>query len=116
MPMSTHNLIDLAHLEKYVAGDTTLRDEILSLFADRALEMCAALKTPQTDKERKLTLHTLKGGARGIGAWMLGDLCERAERIADAPGREDERNALIRRIDAAVNDVVAFIGRLREAA
>lgn len=114
--MSTQNLIDLVHLEKYVAGDNALRDEILTLFAERALEMSATLKTPQTDKERKLTLHTLKGGARGVGAWALGDLCERAERLAGQADGDEAQDALIERIDAAVAEIAALIRRLSEAA
>ena len=114
--MSTQNVIDLVHLEKYVAGDNALRDEILSMFAERATELNAALKTTQTEQERKLTLHTLKGGARGVGAWTLGDLCERAERINGVPEKAAEQAALIEEIDAAVADIALAVQRLCKAA
>lgn len=114
--MSTQNVIDLVHLEKYVAGDDALRAEILSMFAARAAELNAALKTPQTEQERKLTLHTLKGGARGIGAWALGDLCERAENVNGLPGKQAEQDALIDRIDEAVEAIAAAVQSLCKAA
>lgn len=114
--MSTQNVIDLVHLEKYVAGDDALRAEILSMFAARAAELNAALKAPQTEQERKLTLHTLKGGARGIGAWALGDLCERAESVNGLPGKQVEQDALIDRIDEAVEAIAAAVQSLCKAA
>lgn len=114
--MSTQNVIDLVHLEKYVAGDNALRDEILSMFAGRALELSAQLKTTQTDEERKLALHTLKGGARGVGAWALGDLCEKAERMNGVPESAADQAAVIEEIDAAVANVVAAVQTLRDAA
>ena len=114
MPASA--VIDLVHLEKYIAGDDALRVEILSMFAARAAELNAALKTPQTVQERKLTLHTLKGGARGIGAWKLGDLCARAETMNGVPEKQGEQDALIGEIDLAVEEIVAAVQSLCQAA
>lgn len=114
MPMQ--NVIDLDHLEKYVAGDDALRDEILTLFAERAVSMNAELKATQTEEERKLTLHTLKGGARGVGAWVLGDLCEQAERMNDNPEKSAEQAVLMADIEKAVSDVADAVQMLRKAA
>ena len=108
--------LDLVHLDKYIAGDVALRDEILSMFAERAIQLNGELKTTQTDQERKITLHTLKGGARGVGAWALGDLCEKAERINGMPDKSVEQSALIVKIDAAVDEAAAAIQSLRKAA
>ena len=114
--MPTQNAIDLVHLEKYVAGDAALRDEILTMFAERAHELNEALKLRQSDHDRKVTLHTLKGGARGVGAWALGDLCEKAEQINTVPEKAAEQKALIGEIDKAVADVVAAVQTLHNAA
>lgn len=114
--MPTQTAIDLVHLEKYVAGDDALRDEILSMFAERAVSLNEDLKTSQTDDERKMTLHTLKGGARGVGAWALGDLCEKAEKLSGATDKQVEQGALLAAIDKAVDDVAAAVQTLRAAA
>ena len=48
-------------------------------------------------------VHTIKGAARGVGAFQLGDACERAE--AAGPGALDlVKDAL----DAALADVAAY--------
>lgn len=110
------NVIDLEHLDKYVAGDIALRDEILTMFAERAASLNADLNTAQTDDERKLTLHTLKGGARGVGAWALGDLCEKAERLSGMAEKAADQTALLSDIGVAVSEVVAAVQVLHEAA
>lgn len=114
MPMQ--NVIDLDHLEKYVGGDDALRDEILTLFAERAISLNAELKATQTEEERKLTLHTLKGGARGVGAWALGDLCEQAERMNGNSEKAAEQAVLMVDIEKAVSEVAAAVQILSKAA
>jgi HPt (histidine-containing phosphotransfer) domain-containing protein len=48
-------------------------------------------------------LHTIKGAARGVGAFALGDACERAE--AAGPGALPQVHAAL---DAALFDVAAY--------
>lgn len=84
--------VDLAHLNRYTGGDRSLNDEILGLFHTQCNEIVAKLEAmvegldeecPRADdfsgnnKERwHKTLHTLKGAARGIGAFQLGDIAQ----------------------------------------
>lgn len=115
--MQTRVLIDLDHLEKYVAGDLALRDEILSIFTDQAEALMAQLDVSQTDEGWKNTAHALKGAARGVGAWALGDLCEEAESlIGQIPAKHEQRSALLILIRQKLGESVEEATRLRDAA
>lgn len=92
--MQPQAVIDLDHLEKYVAGDDALRDEILELYVERASYLGEQLEAAQTDEAWKDAAHALKGAARGVGAWALGDLCQEAEKLAGAQTIERRAAAL----------------------
>lgn len=79
--MNAARLIDLDHLDLYVCGDDALRDEILAIFEEQA-EIWAGLLDPDAeDATWHAAAHALKGAARGVGAWQLGDLCAKAESL-----------------------------------
>ena len=76
--------VDLAHLARYTGGDTALNAEILRLFDTQASELVEKLESiieARDAKSWKLAIHTLKGAARGIGAFALGDAAAAAEPI-----------------------------------
>ena len=76
--------VDLAHLARYTGGDAALNAEILRLFDDQASELVTKLQgiiEARDTKSWKLAIHTLKGAARGIGAFGLGDAAAAAEPI-----------------------------------
>ncbi len=76
--------VDLAHLARYTGGDAALNAEILRLFDNQASEMVARLQSildARDAKSWKEVTHTLKGAARGIGAFGLGDAAAAAEPI-----------------------------------
>jgi HPt (histidine-containing phosphotransfer) domain-containing protein len=82
--------VDLAHLARYTGGDTALNAEVLRLFDEQASELVGKLESileARDTKSWKLALHTLKGAARGIGAFGLGDAAAAAEPVdpADSP-------------------------------
>ena len=68
-------VVDFAYLEGFAAGDDGWRDGV----------------------------HTLKGAARGIGAFRLGDACEACERAGQG-GLDAVRDAL----DASLADIAAY--------
>ncbi len=77
-------VVDLDHLARYTGGDVALNAEILRLFDDQANEVVAKLESileARDAKSWKLAIHTLKGAARGIGAFALGDAAAAAEPI-----------------------------------
>ena len=76
--------VDIEHLNRYTGGDGVLNEEILQLFATQCREMMAKLETLATGdadaKSWRETTHTLKGAARGIGAFALGNAAAEAEK------------------------------------
>jgi HPt (histidine-containing phosphotransfer) domain-containing protein len=94
--------VDFAYLEKFAAGDALVIDEVLGLFREQAV-LWSGLLDPSRDGWRDAA-HTIKGAARGIGAFTLGDACERAEEGGD-PTLDGVRDAL----DAALSDIAAYV-------
>lgn len=80
--------VDLDHLNRYTGGDRGLNREILKLFEEQCATMLAQLDAlARTDggastKNWLELAHTLKGAARGIGAFGLADVAAEAEKIA----------------------------------
>src|SRR4051812_29576861 len=69
--------VDFAYLERFALDDTKVIDEVLALFREQA-----ALWAPMLDGAAEGWLdavHTIKGAARGVGAFALGDACDHAE-------------------------------------
>src|ERR1700740_2263169 len=76
--------VDLAHLARYTGGDAALNAEILRLFDSQASELVSRLQSildARDARSWKEVTHTLKGAARGIGAFGLGDAAAAAEPI-----------------------------------
>ena len=76
--------VDLTHLARYTGGDVALNAEILRLFDSQASELvvrCSPSSMPATRSRGRKSPHTLKGAARGIGAFGLGDAAAAAEPI-----------------------------------
>lgn len=77
-------VVDLVHLARYTGGDVALNNEILRLFDTQTSEMVDQLRAvldAADAKTWKEITHTLKGAARGIGAFTLGDAAAFAEPI-----------------------------------
>ena len=89
----TEQSVDIEHLNRYTGGDGVLNEEILQLFATQCREMMDRLESVargQADaKSWRETTHTLKGAARGIGAFALGNAADEAEKAGS------ERPAMI---------------------
>jgi HPt (histidine-containing phosphotransfer) domain-containing protein len=82
--MHTRPAVDLDHLSRYTGGDEALNAEVLQLFDDQCTEMVGKLKTildARDTKAWKEVTHTLKGAARGIGAFDFADAAAAAEPI-----------------------------------
>lgn len=80
----TEQPVDIEHLNRYTGGDGVLNEEILQLFANQCREMMERLEAVamgEADaKSWRETTHTLKGAARGIGAFALGNAAAEAEK------------------------------------
>lgn len=105
--------VDLAHLNTYTDGDLALNREILRLFQKQAAETIAALSRALDagDNEAwRKTAHTLKGAARGIGAFALADCIAEAETIPPQGEKQKAKTALFA-LQGRANEVHDFIER-----
>lgn len=72
-------VFDAAHLARYTGGDAALRDELLALMCDQARRCLGIMDGPSDPASWRAACHTLKGAARGVGAFALADVCDEAE-------------------------------------
>ena len=86
--------IDESHLGRMTLGDRRLEREVLELFLRQTTIMLDRI----VDADPPLAAaaaHTLKGSARGIGAWRVARAAELLEQAAGGDGGEDGRRASI---------------------
>lgn len=93
-------MVDFAYLEGFAAGDRTVVKEVLKLFRASYDDWLPRLAADAPDWRD--VAHTIKGAGRGIGAFELGDACEKAEREGPSrlPALRAELAAAMAEIDA----------------
>ena len=94
--------VDFGYLERFALNDAKVIEEVLGLFREQA-----AIWAPMLDAGNEGwadAVHTIKGAARGVGAFTLGDACERAE--AAGPSALPTVHAAL---DAALFDIAAYV-------
>jgi HPt (histidine-containing phosphotransfer) domain-containing protein len=103
--------VDLAHLARYTGGDRTLNVEILRLFngqlGDMVGQLLTVLQQRDARKWREIT-HTIKGAARGVGAFAMGDAAATAEPV-DPTTSPDRAVQVIEALRVEREAVQAFI-------
>ena len=103
--------VDLQHLSRYTGGDEVLNAEDLNLFDNQITEMVGRLQfilDNQDAKGWKEVTHTLKGAARGIGAFDFANAAAAAEPIDPVRDRGNASLA-IRTLATSSADVQTFI-------
>jgi HPt (histidine-containing phosphotransfer) domain-containing protein len=104
--------IDLEHLARYTGGDGALTADILKLFDGQISEMVgqlhAVLAARDVGRWREIT-HTIKGAARGVGAFAMGDAAAAAEPVDLASPTAAE--TAIRALEQEGGAVRAFIAQ-----
>jgi len=89
--------VDIAHLSRYTGGDADLNAEVLMLFTNQSVDILnrldEALKNGDGKMWRQLA-HSIKGGARGIGAFSLAETAEAAEPVDVVEETAQARRAL----------------------
>ncbi|HEY0569139.1 MAG TPA: Hpt domain-containing protein [Xanthobacteraceae bacterium] len=73
--------IDLGHLSKMTFGERNLEREVLRLFDQQATMLTSRMREA-APAVIAASAHTLKGSARGIGAWGVARAAEAVERAA----------------------------------
>ncbi|MGE0566145.1 MAG: Hpt domain-containing protein [Pseudolabrys sp.] len=105
-PDASGELLDRDHLAQMTLGDTKLEREILALFerqAELLLERMRMLPPPAVST----LAHTLKGSARGIGAW---NVARAAEAVELADGTLAEFQNAVDRLGVEIGATRAVIG------
>lgn len=102
--------IDLEHLARYTGGEKELNAEVLRLFDGQITRMVAELNgllASRDGKRWRELAHSIKGAARGVGAFSMGDLAAKAEPVdpADMPAAKDA----IGKLERETESVRAFI-------
>jgi len=103
--VSAGDVIDRTHLARMTLGDKRLEREVLELF-DRQSELLLARMNDAPATGIVTLAHTLKGSARGIGAWRVAQAAEATEETA----RLDPKRVCI-----ALARLAAAIGETRTA-
>lgn len=106
-------IVDQAHLDRMTGGDAALAAEVLGLFREQC-DLWMRLLEPTTETlDWGNAAHTIKGSARGIGAWMLGEICGEAEEAArDGELTRDQKRAWREAISNELSGVLTEIARL----
>lgn len=69
--------LDIDHLARMTLGERELEREVLTLFAQQADDLLARLE--KLPREGASLAHTLKGSARGIGAFAVAEAADNLE-------------------------------------
>jgi HPt (histidine-containing phosphotransfer) domain-containing protein len=80
-PGAGEHAIDLQHLSKMTLGERALEREVLELFHQQATMLTGRMREA-APAVIAASAHTLKGSARGIGAWRVARAAEAVERAA----------------------------------
>ncbi len=108
--MINHTAIDFDHLHTFTGGDQSIEREVLGIFAEQADIWVRTLENSGDKKSWAEALHTLKGSARGVGAWRVADICEHAETLT-ANAKPAERSIAIGDLKNAIAAAVQCIDR-----
>jgi HPt (histidine-containing phosphotransfer) domain-containing protein len=102
--------IDLAHLARMTMGEAGLEREVLTLFERQAGILLERMRTAPPPAMVAFA-HTLKGSARGIGAWRVAEAAAAVE--LSAPSSDDHAAVeALGRLAAAVDEASAVIAEI----
>lgn len=104
--------IDREHLARMTLGERSLEREVLALF-DRQSDLLLGRMLKAAPAVAAAAAHTLKGSARGIGAWRVANAAEALELAAS--GQVAELRAALAELGAAINETKVAIADLLRA-
>jgi len=100
--------IDTDHLQRMTLGDASLEREVLAMFSGQAMRLMRELAAPSSD--RRALAHMLKGSARAIGAFRVGEAAELLEAVlrrGDDPSEAlDELTDAVTGARAAIDEIL----------
>jgi len=110
-PAPVEAAIDREHLARMTLGERSLEAEVLMLFERQAAVLLARMREAAPPAVAAFA-HTLKGSARGIGAWRVAAAAEALETDASRPDLGGVAGA-VARLAAAVDEASAAIAQLQ---
>jgi HPt (histidine-containing phosphotransfer) domain-containing protein len=102
--------IDDDHLGRMTLGDRSLEREVLEIFARQTTLTMERIAGAAAASSAAAAAHTLKGSARGIGAWRVAQAAERLEQEVAAEGDRASLTAAIAELEAASFEARVAIG------
>lgn len=102
-------VLDREHLARQTFDDADLQAELIALFLAQCAKLRPVIEGDADARARADAAHTLKGGARGIGAFAVAQAAEAVEKAlreagAPAPGSLDALRSAIAAFEAHVRD------------
>jgi HPt (histidine-containing phosphotransfer) domain-containing protein len=101
-------VIDEDHLRRMTLGDRNLEREVLEIFARQTVLLLKRMAGMES-VPAAAAAHTLKGSARGVGAWRVARAAEGVEQAA-GEGRRAAMQAAIAELESASSEARAAIG------
>jgi HPt (histidine-containing phosphotransfer) domain-containing protein len=99
--------VDLLHLSRMTLGDRDLEREVLQLFERQAAMLLERMPGAGPAHVAAMA-HTIKGSARGIGAWQIARDAETLE-LAAASSCDADRDVALAGLTGSVEKVRAVI-------
>ena len=99
--------VDLVHLARHTLGNRDLEREVLQLFVRQSAVYLGRLRAAHSAGDRRMAAHTIKGSARGIGAWLVADLADVFEKMPD--DATDFENTDYSELTKAIEEANAYI-------
>jgi HPt (histidine-containing phosphotransfer) domain-containing protein len=102
-------VIDETHLERMTLGDRRLEREVLELFVRQTTIMLGRI-VGADPAMAGASAHTLKGSARGIGAWRVARAAELVESAVAGEGGAAAMDEAVTELKSASLEASAAIG------
>jgi HPt (histidine-containing phosphotransfer) domain-containing protein len=97
-------VIDETHLERMTLGDRRLEREVLELFVRQTTIMLGRIVGAEPALAAAAA-HTLKGSARGVGAWRVARAAELVESAANGESANGANGVMEGAMDDAVTEL-----------
>lgn len=110
-PPMSERPVDLVHLSRFTLGDEKLEREVLGLFRVQSRIYLDRMEDAADGASWRQAAHTIKGSARGIGAWTVATAAQFAEDLPEAPAGRGAAAAL-KQLRSAVEAATSFIDAL----
>lgn len=103
--------VDLVHLAKYTMGNRDLEHEVLRLFTKQSLIYLERLRNAADQRTWREAAHTLKGSARGIGAWQVAEVATALEQV-NSDRSNGKRDRLVKDLCHSISEANEFIDQV----